>query len=168
MKTMTEISFVVLMTFICAYTDMRRRKVYNVILIFFLVGMVVIQAVLEHHVDFSALGLLVPFALHFLPFMLRLISAGDVKLFMVLGAVGGLSFVIDIMVMTYCIAGFLALCILLRRKILMSRMKRLFVYFKTLELVGAFVPYEVEQSPSLAFPLALAVHLAVLIQLIMR
>ncbi len=168
MKTMTEISFLVLMTFICAYTDMRRRKVYNVILIFFLVGMVVIQAVLEHHVDFSAWGLVLPFALHFLPFRLRLISAGDVKLFMALGAVCGLSFVIDIIVMTYCIAGLLALCILLRRKILMSRMKRLFVYFKTLALVGAFVPYEVEEAPSLALPLALAVHLAVLIQLIIR
>jgi prepilin peptidase CpaA len=84
---------------ICCYTDLKNRTIYNfVLLVFLCIGSIVAiykvcnsQAIVLLDM---LLGLTFPLAVLFLPFLEKVISAGDIKLICVLGYLNGLKLVV--------------------------------------------------------------------------
>ncbi len=112
----------------------------------------------------SIMGFAFPFLLHYIPFKLRLVSAGDVKLFMVIGLLTGLEFVLTCMVIAYVIGGLVALCMMVRNKSLGVRLMAVYFYITNMFLGRKLEKYSHGQGEMLAMPFALMIHFAVLLQ----
>lgn len=84
---------------------------------------------------FSLLGSLTGFGLLLIPYILKGMAAGDVKLMMAIGALKGSAFVFGSFFYIAIIGGIIALIILITKKDLGNTLKRLFVsaQFKTLD-----------------------------------
>jgi prepilin peptidase CpaA len=124
MKVVEIILSIVLIT--CLITDLKRRKIFNfVTLPMILFGL--IYHTYEGGFDgllFSFKGLLVGVGLLLIPFILRGIGAGDVKLLGTIGALKGSFFVFYAFLYTALIGGVIALFILLYKKKLKGSLKR--------------------------------------------
>lgn len=166
MKTWIGISFLVCITAVLAYTDIKHRKVYNKHLLLMLMGIIVIGLITGGISDKPLRGMILPFILHLIPFRLRLISAGDVKVFMLLGLALGLIEIIDIMALSYLIGGTLSLIIMLKERVLLTRLRYLYCYMTTLAVAGMQYPYRIETSKSLKLPFVLAIHMALVLKAI--
>lgn len=126
----------VIVLIVCLYTDLRHKKIYNIVLV------PATLIVLSYHLYngglpdlcWSIKGLLLGMALLFIPFVLRGIGAGDVKLLGVIGAIEGPSFVWIVFLATAIIGGFISLIILAREKRLLSGLKS--VWYTFLSLLG--------------------------------
>lgn len=112
---------------ICVYTDLRNRRIYNVVVIpAALTGIIV-------HLLFSGLegclfslkGLAAGMGLLFIPFAMGGFGAGDVKLMGAIGALKGPVFVVKAFLATGLIGGILAVLVLIKRKKLLSTLKRI-------------------------------------------
>ncbi len=164
MKTWIGISFLVCMTAVFAYTDIKQRKVYNKHLCFMITGAFIISFMNGHIIMESILGLILPFGLHYIPFKLRLISAGDVKIFMVLGLALGIVEIIDIMVLSYLIGGAMSFVILMKEKVLLTRLRYIYCYMTTLLIAGTQYEYSPEASKAFQLPFAVAIHMALVLK----
>lgn len=71
----------------------------------------------------SLLGLLFPMIILFILFVLRMLGAGDIKLFATIGAIMGYAFVLRTMLYSFCVGGGIALIVLLYKKALILRLK---------------------------------------------
>lgn len=113
---------------ISCYTDLRYRRIYNLVTFPALLGALLINY-LTLGLDglwISGQGLLLAAALFILPFLLGGLGAGDVKLLAVVGAVKGGRFVFQAFLLTAIIGGLLTIGFLLSRRKL----------FPTLRLFG--------------------------------
>lgn len=112
---------------ISVVTDLRKRKIFNVITIpAILFGLIynTYQAGLEG-LYFSSIGLLIGFFLLFIPFVLGGMGAGDVKLLAAIGAMIGGELVFQSFLYTALIGGIFALVILLKNNRLLFFIKNL-------------------------------------------
>lgn len=75
-------------------------------------------------------GVALPLTLLFVLFMLRILGAGDIKLFCAVGAVMGPDFVLDTIVYSFLVGGVLAAGILLARRNGREGFKHLFSYLR--------------------------------------
>lgn len=89
----------------------------------------------------ALLGILVPFVLLILLYALRLLGAGDVKLFCALGAILGYSDVLKVMVYSFIAGGVIASIILLIRKNAKERILHFINYLKYSMLTFSLQPY---------------------------
>lgn len=113
---------VILLMASCIATDLRSRRIYNLVLApflaaglaagFFLEGW---QGLLE-----GILGMLTGLALLFIPFARGGIGGGDVKLLAVIGGIKGFNFVINTFLTGALAGGLLALALLIRRRRLLA------------------------------------------------
>lgn len=164
MKIWIGTSILIGFTTLTAFTDIRERRVFNEHLVAMLTVGLVFKIISPQVFSLSIMGFAFPFLLHYIPFKLRLVSAGDVKLFMVIGLLTGLEFVLTCMVIAYVIGGLVALCMMVRNKSLGVRLMAVYFYITNMFLGRKLEKYSHGQGEMLAMPFALMIHFAVLLQ----
>jgi len=104
---------------ICLFTDIKSRKIYNNVLLPVLFLALILQVILNGWIGLtsSLLGLVVGFAILLIPYMMKGMGAGDVKLMAVIGAIQGPLFILTTAVYMAVIGGILALLLIVFRLI---------------------------------------------------
>ncbi len=166
MKIWIETSILVGVTALAAMTDVKYRRVFNIHLVVSLLVGAVIYLQFGSLNRISMYAFLLPFVVHYIPFKLRLVSAGDVKLFMLVGLFSSVQFILSCMAISYLLGGLVSLGIMIRHKCLKSRLRSIYVYFMSLMVSKKLVSYSSTGSERLAIPFALMIHFAVLVQLL--
>jgi len=175
MRILIGNSILITMTAIAAMTDIKYRKVYNKQLLLFILAELGVSLMFGGMDDLSLGGFILPALVHYIPFRMRLVSAGDVKLFMVIGFFVGYEFIITCMMYSYLIGGIVAFVVMVVSGEFLSRMRKLKTYFFNCLLSRTLLPYEkcfqpVNECASINFttiPFAFMIHLAVLGQIIL-
>lgn len=153
------------MTLICAYTDLKVKKIYNVVTLPMVIMGLFYHGVIEglEGLQFSLFGILVVLPLLFF-FVLRMLGAGDIKLFMALGAWWGTEAVLQIGLYSLAVAGCMACVIMLMRGNLKERIKVLWTYLVSVILLRKGVAYHsLTEAKGAHFPLAPAIFVGLLI-----
>ncbi len=89
----------------------------------------------------SFLGIVVPFILLFALYAIRMLGAGDIKLFCALGAIFGGKCIIDIMAYSFIAGGIISLVLMVTRRNAKNRFMHFCNYFKMIFLLQSFRPY---------------------------
>lgn len=110
---------------ICVITDMKSRKIYNIVLFPSLLISLLLHLFTNgiSGIWFSLSGLFVGLAILLIPYLMGGIGAGDVKLLAVIGALKGSVFVFETAIFMALLGGVIGLAILLFRRGVRSRMK---------------------------------------------
>lgn len=123
----TIILFIVLI--ISLITDIKSRIILNIITL-----PAIIIGLLSHTIHngwsgfiFSILGMLTGFGVLLIPYLLKGMAAGDVKLMMAIGALKGSTFTFGSFLHIAIFGGIIALFILIRKRELRSSLKRIFL-----------------------------------------
>lgn len=103
----------------------------------------------------SFLGILAGFSVILL-WMLGTLKAGDVKLYMAVGAMGGWRFALASMKYSILIGGIAAMCIMLFRKSGRKSLKNLWIYGWNLFLTRKFYTYEGDDDSYFCFGICIA------------
>lgn len=116
---------------ICVVTDIRKRKIYNAVLMPFLIAGFVMNMVTSGFPGLtgSILGGAAGFGILLIPYLLGGMGAGDVKLLAVIGAIKGLMFVLLAAVYMALAGGFIALLVILFKKGIRGRFYQLICFF---------------------------------------
>lgn len=116
---------------ICVITDIRERKIYNKVLLPFLVlGLIIHLAIGGFSgLGFSLAGTVAGFVILLIPYFMGGMGAGDVKLLAVIGALKGTVFVLTAAVYMALAGGILALSVLLFRRGALNRIKQIGMFF---------------------------------------
>lgn len=146
----------VLVTAVC--TDVRLRRIPNWLTVS-AAAVGLILSVFAGGLGSSLKGLLIGFAAGYILWMLGTFRAGDAKLFAALGALMGLEWLIRCAAWSFVGGAVLGIGLLLVKGQLISRAKRVLVYFKNLVLGRSFVPYQPEAGTEREFPFAVAIAL---------
>lgn len=89
----------------------------------------------------SSLGALLPVLFLFALFALRMLGAGDIKLFCAVGAIMGAEFTAYATAFSFLAGGIIAIAVMLARGNVRKRFAFVAVYLKTVFLTQSFVPY---------------------------
>lgn len=118
---------IIIFLVICLYTDFRHYKIYNTnIVLFTLLGFI-----LNMYIDGmggglrSIIGIITPIILFWLLFKLRMLGAGDIKIYSAIGSFLGLHICLKVIIYSFMFGGVIAVYIMIRHKILRQR----FMYF---------------------------------------
>ncbi|HEY9062476.1 MAG TPA: prepilin peptidase [Pseudobacteroides sp.] len=90
----------------------------------------------------SISGAIIPLIVLFIFFALRMLGAGDIKLFCAIGALMGWKFSVLCIAYSFIFGGFISIIILLYRKNTKQRFKHLFDYLKTTLLLMKIDKYQ--------------------------
>ena len=153
--------------FIALRSDIKSYKIKNiVILTFIIIGMLTNSIVYgyEGFID-SFLGVIIPLLLLFILYALKMLGAGDIKLFSALGAVFGAKYIFDILAYSFIAGGIIALILVIVRKNSKERVLHLYNYLKSLILTLRFLPYTEfgNKEDSGKFPFAYAVFFGTIV-----
>ena len=129
---------------ISVITDVKCYKVKNSMILFFLLaGAAFLISSVSHHVLLlNLLGLLVPFIVLMPFYMLKMLGAGDIKLFCSIGFLLGFKDILYSIMYSYLFGLILAVIIMLARDNFAARFKRLFNYLKFSILTMSILPYD--------------------------
>lgn len=151
----------VILIVICIFTDLKQRRIYNLVLL-----PSVLTAFLIHFYNggftqllWSIKGLLLGIAILFIPFAKGGIGAGDVKLLGTIGALKGTAFVINVFLTGALAGGLISLLLLIKA----GRLK--FFFFKHIQtlLYPGISRESYANSGDPAFPYALAIGCGVIL-----
>lgn len=119
---------------VCSYTDWKRRKIYNAVLIPSLVGALAWQWMQGGMAGLAAAGggFLVGGALLIVPFITGGLGAGDLKMMAVVGAWQGMLFTLEAVLLGMIAGGLMSLIVLLRQKQLAGLLSNILSGFITL------------------------------------
>ncbi|WP_071394552.1 A24 family peptidase [Bacillus tuaregi] len=109
------------------FTDVKDRRIFNIITFPAMIIGILIHT-MTNGLDglvFSMMGLGTGFALLIIPYALKGMAAGDVKLLMAIGALKGTAFVIGSFLYIAIAGGIIALAILIIKKELISSLERI-------------------------------------------
>lgn len=157
LSTMTIADYLlIIMTAICIFTDLKKQRIYNIILFPF-VAMAFLLSLYNGGISqllTSIKGMLLGMALLIIPFAMGGMGGGDVKLLGAIGALKGTIFVLSVFLTGAMAGGLISLVILLKtgrlKAILLPFLSR---YYPGLMCFGAQSP----RNPSSAFPYVLAI-----------
>ena len=167
-----------ILLFICAYTDYKYGKIYNKNLLLFLLFFAIFSAIeyiflyitknneislVRQQLIDNIIGFIIAFVVGFLFYALGVFKGGDAKLLAVVGLCAGKGQVLSHFATIMIVAGIAALYILIKNGILVSRLKRVFLYLKGLILVGRFDKYVTENNDKIHFPFAVYILLGEII-----
>lgn len=131
------------MVIIALISDIKTYRIKNAIIVFFLIG-----GLLTSYISYglqglqaSALAALLPVPLLFLFFALRMLGAGDIKLFSAIGAIGGVKLVLYSMAYSFIAGGAIALIVMLVNRNFRERWRYLADYIKSCILTRLIQPY---------------------------
>lgn len=156
----------------CLYTDIRYKRIYNIIT--FPAAVVAIIANLHLHglnggVD-SIKGLAFGMGLLFIPFVMGGIGAGDVKLLGIIGAFKGPEFVWFTFLYMAITGGLISFWIMARNKNIAFRLKA--ILFTLLSFIGITPKINyletIESSAALTFPYGIAITAGAVIAYLLR
>lgn len=89
----------------------------------------------------SLLAAVVPAAALSMLFVLRMLGAGDIKLFCAVGAIMGTKFILFVILFSFLTGGFIAFVIMLRRGNIKERFMHIVTYLKSVYLSHTLIPY---------------------------
>lgn len=124
-------------------SDIKSYKIKNRVIVTFIITGILTNLILYGYEGFknSILGIIIPIILLFVMYALRMLGAGDIKLFSALGAVFGVKYIIEIMAYSFIAGGIIAFVLIIVRKNAKERILHLFNYLKSLILTLRFLPY---------------------------
>ncbi len=123
--------FLIFYLFTAVLEDFHSRRIPNWWIVFGLgIGVLSVFVEEKNSYLYYAAGCLLPFFLLFLFYCVKVIGAGDIKLFMVTGLFLGVKEVLYVMLCSFLIGGVYALICLIRRKSFKRRFTYLFHYVK--------------------------------------
>ncbi len=138
-----KIIITIILIMLALISDIRTYKIKNRLVgIFIIIGIatnVGLQG--KQGIGFSFIGIISPVVILFLLYYLKMLGAGDIKLFSAIGAVMGVRFVVYAMAYSFLAGGIIALFIMLMRKNVMIRFKYFVQYIKACILSGLLLPY---------------------------
>lgn len=124
--------------------DFKKYKIDNrLVYSFMLIG--VLTNVVIYDIDGirdSLLGIIFPIIILFILFVLRMLGAGDIKLFSAIGAIMGRDFVLKTMIYSFMVGGIISFFVILSRKNGRKRIIYLMSYIKNCLLTLTIFPYE--------------------------
>lgn len=152
-------------------SDFQTYKIDNrLIAVFLVVGILtgMTQGGLNGLVS-SLLGAFLPFLLLFWLYKLRMLGAGDVKLFCAVGAVAGIGFISWCVAWSFIGGGLAALIIMVSRRNLSKRFRYLWSYLKACFLSQSFLEYSEisDQTGGGKFHFSLAVAFGSMVQVLL-
>ena len=163
-----KIVLLVLIISISAYTDIKENKIKNKYLLIALILGLVMSTLTNGIVGAkdSLLGIIIPFLILFIFFVMRMLGAGDIKLFCTIGSIMGLNFVINNIMYTVFSTGIVIIVKLIVSKELFKIFKGTYYYFKSMILGRNFV--EFPNVKNNRFPFAVSIFVGTIIQLIIK
>lgn len=148
-------------------SDIKTYKIKNYILLPFIIAGFITNIYIDgiSGLVFSFKGMAVPSILLITLFALRMLGAGDIKLFSTIGAIMGLDFVLYTMAYSFLAGGAMALFLIIFRKNGIERFKYLFEYLKSCIITLSILPYTdfKDKSDGGKFRFAFAIAFGVLI-----
>lgn len=117
----------------------------------------------------ALIGIVVPFALLFAPYAARLVGAGDVKAFMVLGGFWGVQAVLGIAAWTVLVAGVMGFALVIMRGELIAYFRR-WGRMARMAVMGGGARYEApgeQDAASIGLPVGTAIGFATAVHLIL-
>jgi prepilin peptidase CpaA len=154
--------------FICLITDIKSRKIFNIITIPSIIFGFIFNIYTSGFDGFlySGNGLLMGFGLLIIPFLLGGMGAGDVKLMGAIGALMGPNFVFYSFIYTALFGGVIALLIIIKTKGFINLLKSIYfnmILFRS-NLGSIIIPNE--RTSSISFPYGIAIVLGTLCQFV--
>lgn len=151
--------------------DIRFYRIYNLPVALGLVAGLVLNCITGGFEGLarSLLAAILPAVLLIVLFALRMLGAGDIKLFCAIGAIMGAPFVLYAMAFSFLSGGMMAIGIMLVRGNLKQRLEHITAYLKTCFFTLKFMPYtdfgDKSDGAKFHFSLAIAVGCSVQIML---
>ncbi len=136
-------SGIVLLLVLSILSDVKTFKISNKIVLPFVFLGFVLNIILYGFQGFlfSLWGTIAPFALLFIFYALRMLGAGDIKLFSAVGSIMGVKFVLFAMAYSFIAGGILAFFIIIIRNNSKQRFRYIVDYIKTSLLTFTLTPY---------------------------
>lgn len=153
---------------ICVVTDIRKRKIYNAVLMPFLVTALIMNTIISglHGLTDSILGCAAGFGILLIPFLLGGMGAGDVKLLAVIGAIKGPIFVLIAAVYMALAGGIMALIIILFKKGIRRRLYQLVYFFHGLHNGIRFPVFSDKEGLKTTYPYGIAIAAGAIFQVL--
>lgn len=150
---MIRLIITILFLLIASLTDLKFNKVKNNhLLVFIIIAFTTNTLTLGLEGIMVALfGFMIPLIIGYPLFLLGLIPAGDVKLFMALGAMHGINATGSLLIITLLLGGLYSILLLIKRKDL-SGFISFYRYIKEIIFTRNMSPYDTKNS--IRFPLA--------------
>jgi len=123
--------------------DIKSNKVRNTLTLTFILLGIISNLIFRGFGGFflSFLGILLPFMI-FLPlYILKMLGAGDIKLFSAIGAICGYRFLLRSMIYSFLTGGIIALIVILIQKNSKQRLSHLIHYILNCFLTSSIQPY---------------------------
>ncbi|HET7656781.1 MAG TPA: prepilin peptidase [Bacillales bacterium] len=156
--------------FICAATDLKTRKIYNIVIFPGLLLACILRFLQDGWMDLGLafLGFFVGAGILLIPYLLGGMGAGDVKLLALVGALKGTMFVFYTSFYMAVIGAILALGILIFRRGAFLRIKSITMFFYAW-FNGLKIPLFVDkQSLTLTYPYGIAITAGAIICLVLN
>lgn len=123
--------------------DFRRARIDNMWLAFMLILGFASRILSEgwHMIPSFAAGLVFPFLLLAILFVFRMLGAGDIKLFCVLGSMIGVRNILHCILASFVIGGVISLLVMISGGLFRERLRYLKAYFFRIFYLGQVEPY---------------------------
>lgn len=134
---------IIILLILALKSDIKTYKIKNNIVLPF----IVIGFLTNMYLDgiagilFSFKGMAFPIITLIIFFVLRMLGAGDIKLFSAIGAIMGLEFVLYTIVYSFLAGGVISLVLIIIRKNVFERFKHFFQYLKSCILTQSILQY---------------------------
>jgi prepilin peptidase CpaA len=140
----TKNALIISQLLIAVITDMHSYRVKNLMIIIFLIAGVAFHIFFMSDYDLyiHLLGLAAPFIILLPLYILKMLGAGDIKLFCSIGFLLGIKDVFYSIIYSYLFGLILAVFIMLTRENFKARFKRLFIYIKCSILTMSVLTYD--------------------------
>ncbi len=149
------------------YYDLKERKIKNL-----LTFPAAVAGLIINYLDSGSGGLLFafqgwvcPIVLLFIFYYIKVLGAGDIKLFAAIGAIMGWSFVFYSFIFSVYVGGMIALIILVKRKALQMRFRYFFNYLQAVWVAKNLLLYSTKEDLSAKFSFATAIVPGTMLQL---
>ena len=151
--------------------DLRSYRVYNLPVAMGFAAGLILNSVTGGFEGFASalLASVIPAALLLALFALRMLGAGDIKLFCAIGAIMGIRFVFYAMAFSFLAGGVMAIGIMMARRNLIRRLKHIASYIRTVFYTQSFIPYTNfgDKSDGAKFRFSLAIAAGCAIQIVL-
>lgn len=156
-----KLLFLFIFLFVAVYTDIKLRKIKNNLIIIFVLSGIIINVWEGGFTGFflSLKGIFLPVILLLIFFKLKMLGAGDIKLFSGIGAFMGPGFLLETMIGSFLTGGVIAVILIIIRKNARQRFGYMFTYLKSCFIAFTLLPYGYsgDNNDGAKFPFACAV-----------